>query len=105
MIYLPALAAWGGNSQGGGLAGNLFSNGTWSISANFVRLGDVIDNAHTLLGTNPTILAGDPFRAYAEALKIVCDGFNNNLNIAFVGLGSWNDINNNGVIDPGEGIW
>ena len=107
LIHLPTLAAWSGNGQGGGLAGNLFGNGTWTVTGNLVRLGDVIANANALLlSTSGNIPAGHPLRAYAEALKNVCDGVNNNLSIAFVGLGSWTDLNFNGVIDPGElGTW
>lgn len=102
MIHVDTLAQWSGNTQGVALATNL---GSLVSPTGFVRLGDVMTVANTLLGTNGSILAGNPLRTYAEALKVVLDGFNNNLSIAVVGLGAWHDDDHDGVMDPGEGIW
>lgn len=105
LVYLPGLYGWTSNAQGSSLLTNLYTSGMWTTTgSNVVPLSEVIANANTLLGTNGSIPAGDGLRLYGEALKIVLDGTNNNLNIAFFGLGSWTDTNGNGVIDPGEGF-
>lgn len=110
LIYVPGLNSWSSNPQGANLLGNLYSNGTWTTSGNFVKLSEVISNANALLALSGSILAGNTLRVYAEALKIVLDGVNNsNANnpsspgpICVVGLAAWHDDNENGVIDPGE---
>ena len=102
MIHVGTLSMWSGNGQGAALATNL---GSLVSSTGFVKLSDIINSANALLGTNGSILSGNALRAYAEALKDVCDGFNNNLSIAVIGLViGWTDTNFNGVLDPGEGL-
>ncbi len=102
MIHVGTLSLWAGNVQGAALVTNL---GTLVSPTGFVRLGDVMAAANTLLGTNGSILAGDPLRPYAEALKVVLDGFNNNLTISVAGLTGWND-DGDGIMESGEfGTW
>lgn len=102
MIHVGTLSLWAGNVQGAALVTNL---GTLVSPTGFVRLGDVMAAANTLLGTNGSILAGDPLRPYAEAVKVVLDGFNNNLSISVAGLTGWND-DGDGIMESGEfGTW
>jgi hypothetical protein len=49
-------------------------------SLGFATLGDVMDEANTILAANGVILSGNPLRARAEAVKTALDRGNNNLN-------------------------
>jgi len=59
----------------------VYAPGTNSAnSLGFATLSAVMAEANTLLGTNGSILDGDPLRPRAEALKNALDRANNNLN-------------------------
>ena len=77
----------------------IYAPGTNSANSNgFASVNAIMAEANTELGLHGLTLAGDPNRSYQEALKNALDNANNNLTFVLI----WHDLNNNGVVDPGE---
>jgi hypothetical protein len=90
MAYMLSaqLAAMQLNVESGGVGGNaviyapaLLPFAPAGLSAlGFIKISDLITAANNELGLHGSVLSGNPFRAYQEALKNALDAANNNLN-------------------------